>query len=113
MTLGLTILACALAAGTCHAVAGPGAKSFAVRVSAPVGSIVRLRALDVPRGWIASFCTPQICSPFQVALPIGERTGTIQISYVPADGNAAPLRTLHISARSSVGRTDARRSEGP
>jgi hypothetical protein len=111
--LGLAILSCALAAGTCHAVAAPGAASFAVRVAAPAGSTVRLSALDVPRGWSASFCTTRLCSPFHVALTIGPASGTIQISYVTADRNAGPLRVLHVAARGPAGRTDARRSLGP
>jgi hypothetical protein len=108
--LGLAILSCTLAVGTCHPVADPGAKSFAVRVSAPAGTVVHLIAQDVPRGWIASFCTPHICSPFRVAFPVRSGTGTIQISYVPANENAAPLRALHVSARGPAGRSDARRS---
>jgi hypothetical protein len=107
--LGLAILSCALAAGTCHAVAGPGAKSFAVRVSAPAGSVLRLTALDVPQGWIASFCTPHVCAPFHVSFPVRGGSGTIQISFVPTAGNAGPLRTLHVSASGPVGRIDARR----
>ena len=110
MTLGLTILACALAAGTCHAAADPGVHSYAVRVKAPAGSIVRLSALDVPRGWIASFCTRQVCSPFHVALPVHAGTGTIQISYVRSDERAGPLRQLHVAARGSAGRADAHRA---
>jgi len=107
--LGLAILSCALAAGTCHAVADPGTRSFAVRVEAPAGTVVRLRALDVPRGWTASFCTPRICSPFQVALAVRGGTGTIQISYVPGEGRPVPLRALHVSASARSGRSDARR----
>jgi hypothetical protein len=107
---GVAILSCTLAAGTCHSVADPGAKSFAVRVNASAGSVVRLTALDVPDGWTASFCTPHICSPFHVALPVGSGTGTIQISYVPGARKAAPLRALHVSANGPAGRTDARRS---
>jgi hypothetical protein len=110
MMLGLAILSCALATGTCHPVADPGARSFAVRVNAPAGSVVQLRALEVPRGWIASFCTPHICSPNHVALPLRSGTGTIQISYVPADSSAAPLRVLHVSAGGAGARADARRS---
>jgi hypothetical protein len=108
--LGLAILSCALAAGTCHPVADPGAKSFAVRVAAPAGSIVRLSALDVPRGWIASFCTPHICAPFHVSFPVRSGTGTIQISFVPTAGNARPLRALHVAASGPAGRIDARRA---
>jgi hypothetical protein len=107
--LGLAILSCTLAAGTCHPVADPAAKSFAVRVDGPAGAVVRLTAQDVPRGWIASFCTAHICSPFHVSLPLREGSGTIQISFVPATRDAAPLRTLHVSASAGTGRADARR----
>ena len=95
MSLGLAILSCALAAGTCHASADPSVTSYAVRVQAPAGSIVRLRALDVPRGWIASFCTPRVCSPFHVALPVHAGTGTIQLSYV-RDASAARCAQPHV-----------------
>jgi hypothetical protein len=108
--LGLAILSCALAAGTCHAVADPGAKSFAVRVDAPPGTVVRLTALEVPRGWIASFCTPRICSPSHVSLPVRSGRGTIQISFVPTTRSALPLHTLHVSAGAPGGRADARRT---
>jgi hypothetical protein len=96
--LGLAILSCALAAGTCHAVADPGAKSFAVRVNAPAGTLVHLRALDVPRGWIASFCTPRICAPFHVSFRLRERGDAIQLTYVPTGADAAPLRAPHVTA---------------
>jgi hypothetical protein len=108
--LGLAILSCALAAGTCRPVADPGAKSFAVRVDAPPGTIVRLAALDVPHGWIASFCTPHICSPFHVSLPVRGGRGTIQISFVPTGASAPRLRALHVSAGTPAGRADARRT---
>jgi len=98
MTLGLAILACSLAAGTCHAAADPGVTSYAVRVRAPAGAIVRLSALEVPRGWIASFCTPHVCSPFHVTFRLRGDTGTIQISYVPENAGAAPLRAPHVAA---------------
>jgi hypothetical protein len=110
MTLGLAILSCALAAGTCHTAADPGVRSYAVRVEAPAGSTVRLSALDVPRGWIASFCTPHICSPFHVSLPVRDGSGTIQISFVPSAVNAPRLRALHVSASAASGRADARRA---
>ncbi|HEX3867847.1 MAG TPA: hypothetical protein VHV78_13890 [Gemmatimonadaceae bacterium] len=98
MTLGVAILSCALAAGTCHASADPGVTSYAVRVHAPAGSIVRLSARDVPRGWIASFCTPHVCSPFHVALPVRGGSATIQLSYVRSAANAGPLRAPRVTA---------------
>lgn len=113
MTLGLAILSCTLAGATCHGSADPGVTSYAVRVDAPAGSIVRLSAVDVPRGWIASFCTPHVCSPFHVSLPVNAGTGTIQLSYVRSDERARPLRSLHVAARGPGGRADARRSLVP
>jgi hypothetical protein len=97
MTLGLAILSCALAAGTCHASADPGVRSYAVRVHGPAGSTVRLVALDIPRGWIASFCTPRVCSPFHVTLPLHAGTGTIQLSYARTGAPAGALRTVNVA----------------
>ena len=87
MPLGIAIVSCALAAGTCHAAADPGVTSYAVRVTAPVRSQVRLSARDVPAGWIASFCTPRVCSPFRVTLPVRTGSASIQISYVRTSGS--------------------------
>jgi hypothetical protein len=110
MPLGIAILSCALATGTCHAAADPGVRSFAIRVTAPALTTVRLSALDVPRGWTASFCTPRVCSPFQVALPLHGGNGTIQLSYVPASAGVPPLRVLHVGARAASASADARRT---
>ena len=97
MTLGLAILTCALAAGTCHASADPGVRSYAVRVHGPAGSTAHLVARDVPRGWIASFCTARVCSPFHVALPLHGGTGTIQLSYARTGVTAGVLGTPHVT----------------
>lgn len=113
MTLGVAILSCALAAGTCHAAADPASRLYAVRVTAPPGNAVRLSALDVPRGWIASFCTPRVCSPFHVTLPAGSGRATIQVSYIPQSAQALPLRALHVAARAGAARSDARRTVAP
>ena len=113
MTLGVTILSCALAVGTCHPSADPASRLYAVRVTAPPGSGVRLSALDVPRDWIASFCTPRVCSPFHVVLPVRTGLATIQISYVPANAQTSPLRALHVAARANGARSDARRTVAP
>jgi hypothetical protein len=106
MTLGVAILACGLAVGTCHA-AGPDVRSYAVRVTAPAGSAVRLGALDLPAGWIASFCTPRACSPFRVTVPVRTGSATIQLSYVRRSERAVALRRLHVAARDAAGRSDA------
>jgi hypothetical protein len=109
MPLALAILSCALAAGTCHAAASPDVHAYAVRVTAPAGSVVRLRALDVPRGWTASFCTAHVCSPQHVSLALGAGAGTIQLSYVHIGPQAEPLLVLRVAAMSAAGTADVRR----
>jgi hypothetical protein len=98
MALGLAILSCALATGTCHPAADPGVTSYAVRVTAPVHSMVRLRAVGVPAGWIASFCTPRVCSPFAVSLNVPAGTASIEISYVRQSGTRA-LPAPHVAGK--------------
>ena len=97
MSLGVMILACALAAGTCRPSADPSVTEYAVRVHAPAGSTVRLRALDVPPGWTASFCTARICSPQHVDLPLRSGAETIQLSYARTGATAGALRTPHVA----------------
>jgi hypothetical protein len=113
MPLALAILSCALAAGTCHAAASPDVHAYAVRVTAPAGSVVRLRALDVPRGWTASFCTPRVCSPQHVSLAIGAGVGAIQLSYVRTAAQAEPLRILRVTGRTAAAVADIRRLAMP
>jgi hypothetical protein len=70
---------------------------------------VRLRALDVPRGWIASFCTLHVCSPFHVTLPVRTGAAAIQLSCVREDARAGALQRLHVAAGSAGQRADAQR----
>jgi hypothetical protein len=81
-----------------------------VRVTAPAGSVVRLSALDVPRGWTASFCTARVCSPGHVSLTVHARSATIQVSYIQTGARAEPLRRLHLIARTRANFAGARRS---
>jgi hypothetical protein len=112
MTLGLAFLSCALAAGTCHP-AGPDTRAYALRVTAPAGTAVGLTALDVPPGWIASFCTPRVCSPHRVTLPAGSGRVAIQLSYVRERSDAPPLRHLHVAGSDGDARGDARLAVAP
>lgn len=108
MSLGLAIVSCALAAGACHPSGAPGTQAVAVRVDAPAGSTVELRALDVPRGWIASFCTARTCTPGHTSLRLRSGAAAVGVSYIPGGANAAPLRALHLAATAAGARADAR-----
>jgi len=109
MALGLTVLSCALIAGACHPAAAPGTRSYVVRVSAPAtAATVRLSALEVPRGWIAWFCTASVCSPYRVTLALRAGVGTAQLSYAPTGAGGPRLQRLHVVARGADGTADVR-----
>ncbi len=44
--------------------------TFSVDISGTAGEGVRLRAVGVPNGYIASFCTRRVCAPFRVAFAL-------------------------------------------
>jgi len=48
----------------------PGTAKFSVKVSGTPGQTVRLRAVGVPRGYIASFCTSRVCAAFHVSFEL-------------------------------------------
>ncbi len=49
----------------------PNTAKFRLVVAGTVGRSVALRSSNVPRGWVASFCTDRVCAPFKttVSLP--------------------------------------------
>ena len=111
MHLGLALLSCALAApGTCHASEPAGSHAYALDLTARAGETVRLTALDVPPGWIASFCTNRVCAPFHVAVPLTSGRGAIEIAYYQTGAHPAALHAVHVIARSASGRADLRRA---
>jgi hypothetical protein len=73
--IGLVVMLAPFAAPTDHV--RPSAPDDSVTVGVHVHGLprehVRLRAVDLPPGYIASFCTPRLCAPFAVAfdLPAG------------------------------------------
>jgi len=53
---------------------------------------VDVKAVDVPKGWIATFCTERVCTPGRVRIAIpASRVGVIELQLVPPDSrNQAP-----------------------
>lgn len=64
--LGVIGLAISAWGGANYATADIAAVRYRLVVTGPPGSQVHLRADGVARGWIAAFCTPQLCSPERV-----------------------------------------------
>jgi hypothetical protein len=56
----------------------PGTAKFTVHIAGRARQTVSVRAVGVPAGYIASFCTDRVCAPFAVtfALP---KTGSASI----------------------------------
>ncbi len=69
---GIALIALSLAlapfAGPLQKGSVPGAARFGVEVSGRAGQAVLLRAVGIPPGYLASFCTPRVCALFRVAL---------------------------------------------
>ncbi len=76
----------------------PETVKFAVRVRGASGATVRLHAIGVPRGYIASFCTPRVCSRDRVDLVLGTNgRERIELQFIKNEP------TAHAPARVTVG----------
>lgn len=63
------------------------------------GTSLDLRATGLPDGWVASFCTPHICSPFHYTMQL-DRTGngTIEFQAIRVNERAPTHVTVTVSA---------------
>jgi hypothetical protein len=73
--------------------------AFSVGVSGEPGQVVRLRAVDLASGYIASFCTPHVCAPFRVAFAL-PRSGreSIELQVIRNVPGAAPPKSVTVAA---------------
>jgi hypothetical protein len=83
--------------------ANPAAAKYKLTVRGPAEALVRLRADGLPRGWVASFCTEKLCSPFQYDMHLNDRgTGVIEFQTIRTD-DAAPAH-VHVTITTSGAR---------
>jgi hypothetical protein len=69
--------------------ANPDALKYKLTVHGPAEHVVRLHADGVPHGWIASFCTPRLCSPFAYRLELNDRgVGVVEFQAIRTDDSA-------------------------
>ncbi|GAC1551567.1 MAG: hypothetical protein NVS3B16_26280 [Vulcanimicrobiaceae bacterium] len=68
----------------------PNTTKYRLVVAGIAGRSVALRSADVPKGWVASFCTDRVCAPFKttVSLP-ASGVKVIEFQLVPPDAKAA------------------------
>jgi len=75
------------------------AAQFQLAVRGPAHARVNLDATGLPKGWIASFCTPHVCAPFHYALQLdGKGTGTLEFQAVRVDDNAPARARVTVTA---------------
>ncbi len=97
--LALLILSLTPYAGPSLPTAVPDTASFEVHVGGSAGATLTLRAVGVPKGYIASFCTNRICSPGRVSVtlpPSGRRA--IELQYIRNDPAAREPRWVTVTA---------------
>lgn len=69
--------------------ASPAAVKYRLTVYGPAEQYVNLRAQGLPSGWVASFCTKTLCSPFQYRMELSERgMGVIEFQAIRTDERA-------------------------
>lgn len=77
----------------------PHSRRYEVLTKGAPGSSVRLYVEHLPEGWVGSFCTARICSPFRVSVAIG-RNGVTRTEFqvVPDDARTATTVSLRMVA---------------
>ncbi|MGA3038832.1 MAG: redoxin domain-containing protein [Vulcanimicrobiaceae bacterium] len=67
----------------------PDTAKYRLVVTGKPGQSVHLHAVDMPKGWIASFCTDRICAPLQVATTLPDSgVKVIEFQVVPPDAKS-------------------------
>ena len=75
--------------------ASAAAAKYKLTVRGAPNQSVHLRASGLPEGWVASFCTQRICSPFLYTMQLDKRgSGVIEFQAIRTDENAT--RHVHV-----------------
>jgi hypothetical protein len=62
----------------------PNTIKYRLVVAGVAGHNVALKAADVPKGWVASFCTDRFCAPFRVNVSIPDSgVKVVEFQLVP------------------------------
>jgi hypothetical protein len=89
LLLALVTLVLAPWHGASLPTATPHAVAYKLTVHGTAGQHVALRAGGLPSGWVASFCTPELCSPFEYDMVLNDRgAGIIEFQAIRTDDSA-------------------------
>ena len=79
--------------------ASAAAAKYRLAVRGPAERKVQLRTGALPQGWVASFCTESICSPFAYQLDLDDRgQGEVEFQAIRTDPSAPAHIRITISA---------------
>jgi peroxiredoxin len=77
----------------------PNTIKYRLVVAGVAGHNVALKAADVPKGWVASFCTDRICAPFKVSVLIPDSgVKVVEFQLVPPQAKAPAPRVRVIGS---------------
>lgn len=85
----------------------PDTAKYRLVVTGKPEQSIRLHAVDLPKGWIASFCTDRICAPLQVATTLPDSgVKVIEFQVVPPDakllGHVPSVRVVVTDGKSTA-----------
>ena len=96
MTLALITLLAGPWKGPSLPTVAPGSQKYKLTLRGPADASVELRAQGLPKGWIGSFCTARICSPFHYTLELNDR-GSGEIEFAAIRTDAASPAHVHVT----------------
>jgi hypothetical protein len=97
--LALVILVLAPWRGPSLPTSSPDAVKFKLTVHGQALQHVELRADGVPKGWVASFCTKSLCSPFRYTMDLnGRGIGVVEFAAIRTDESAPKHVQMTVTA---------------
>ncbi|MBC5810929.1 MAG: redoxin domain-containing protein [Candidatus Eremiobacteraeota bacterium] len=76
----------------------PNTIKYRLVVADQAGKTVALTTSGVAKGWIASFCSDRVCSPFKTSLIIpASGVKIVEFQLVPPDGNTKPSGPVRVT----------------
>jgi hypothetical protein len=83
--------------------ATPNAAQYKLTARGAANQPVQLHADGLPQGWVASFCTQTLCSPFRYTLTLDSRgTGWIEFQAIRTGDSAPKHVSITITAGSAA-----------
>lgn len=86
--------------------ASAAAAKYRLAVRGPAEHKVHLRTQALPQGWVASFCTESLCSPFAYELALNDRgQGEVEFQAIRTDASAPAHIRITITADGADSKT--------